>query len=761
MRVIDLLILFLTFGNVLAQTTDYYLGAAAQPVTGAVFYVDTASTAGGDGTTAATAGAHRAFASFAEALDAQPGTLILPTTFYMAASTGVGDTATTTQAHWDFNTDAVNYLRIVGNNSTGKWNTNAYWMNISNSAAIYNNNASHVRIENFQIQITTSTSIGNNYNCFRLTTANNATANIDHRFINCIAKGIVVGGATDGVFGYINSDPVTFTGTTKMANCIAYNCNRGFNTDATAYSISSIFFYNCTSVSNTFGFEDCSNTKNCLAFGIADGQAWIGTKGGGENNVSSESSAPGVNARINQTITFVGGEDFHLSASDAGARNFGKTDPSGGFYLTDIDGTTRTGAWDVGADQADDGLIEQEGYRFRDDDGSESAATWLASQDSNVTRATATNTRLRALLNATGNPPSQQYQLEFKKSSDTTYKRVEVAGGGAITYGAVGTVTTTGTTAPTVDYPTGITYDDILLMAVVNRPSTSTPATPDGWTAPANNTVTGGAGAEGAGTGLIRTTVFYKIATGTESGTETLNITSGTSAGAAIWRVARTTGKDWGIALASGSDNSAGSSWSVTFGSDPGVTAGDLVFVASGSSEDTATLATEAMTQTGVTFGTVTERVDTAIATGNDIRLAITQHAITSGTSSAAAVYTMTASGTGNGNVAGSSVMIRLRQSDSAMQLAASANIGASGANTTVQMTAPSGKSTSDFVVGRIQDDENPADAIDITVDDYTELEWSVKATATAASSDVYQFRTTISGFPIDTYTLTPQWTIP
>lgn len=64
-----------------------------------------------------------------------------------------------------------------------------------------------------------------------------------------------------------------------------------------------------------------------------------------------------------------------------------------------------------------------------------------------------------------------------------------------------------------------------------------------------------------------------------------------------------------------------------------------------------------------------------------------------------------------------------------AFLMAASSNITASGENTTVQLTAPSGKSTSDFVAGRIQDDENPADSVNITIDDYTEMEYSIKAT--------------------------------
>jgi hypothetical protein len=59
-------------------------------------------------------------------------------------------------------------------------------------------------------------------------------------------------------------------------------------------------------------------------------------------------------------------------------------------------------------------FIEQEGFRFRNDDGSESAATWGAAQDTNITLASNTATRIRILLNATGDPASIGAQLEYR-----------------------------------------------------------------------------------------------------------------------------------------------------------------------------------------------------------------------------------------------------------------------------------------------------------------------------------------------------------
>lgn len=63
---------------------------------------------------------------------------------------------------------------------------------------------------------------------------------------------------------------------------------------------------------------------------------------------------------------------------------------------------------------------EQEGFRFRNDDGSESAATWRQSQDTNDTVSKNTNERLRCLGNMTGTAPAEAATLQYKESSDAT-----------------------------------------------------------------------------------------------------------------------------------------------------------------------------------------------------------------------------------------------------------------------------------------------------------------------------------------------------
>jgi len=80
------------------------------------------------------------------------------------------------------------------------------------------------------------------------------------------------------------------------------------------------------------------------------------------------------------------------------------------------------------------------------------------------------------------------------------------------------------------------------------------------------------------------------------------------------------------------------------------------------------------------------------------------------------------------------------------------------GAATTVQLTAPSGKSTGDFDAGVMEEATAAAAAVDITEDDYTEIEWCLKSTANVEADATYDFRVTVGGTVLDTYTVTPKW---
>jgi hypothetical protein len=477
---------------------------------------------------------------------------------------------------------------------------------------------------------------------------------------------------------------------------------------------------------------------------------------GSYNLIATDSSGSTPVANDTFELRAIGTGTNNLSVYKNGSLLFQATDSnisSGSVGLAGRvwDFPTRWTDWEGGDLYA----LEQAAFRFRNDNGSESAATWLAAQDTNITQPVATNTRLRVQVQATtGDPSSTQFRLDYKKSTDSAYKPVEVAGVGSVAFGAAGTVSAGGTTSISVPYPTGITRGDLLVLSLAVRPQGATITTPTGWTAPSNNTGTGGAGGEATDAGTVKVAVFTKEADGTETGNLAVTVGNTPNAGMGrMFRYSRTTGKQWSVACANGADNDGGTGWSVTGNVDPGITAGDMVIVSTALNTDAPTWSSQALSATGVTFGAANERQDTGVTTGNDIKLMVSDHAVSSGTSSAAPVYTATASAT---SPEGASVFLRIRQTDQPIQLAPSGNVAASGEATTQQLTGGSGT----FVAGRLQDDENPADTVDIGSAGYTELEWCLAASSAAANGDIYQFRVTENGIELGTYTVTAEWTI-
>lgn len=69
-------------------------------------------------------------------------------------------------------------------------------------------------------------------------------------------------------------------------------------------------------------------------------------------------------------------------------------------------------------------LLEQEGFRFRNDDGRESAATWLANQDTSVELQPGDKVRLRFVINGSGDYGPAQFQLEYKKTTEGEWLRL-------------------------------------------------------------------------------------------------------------------------------------------------------------------------------------------------------------------------------------------------------------------------------------------------------------------------------------------------
>lgn len=314
-------------------------------------YVNTASTAGGDGTTNATSGANRAFATLLEAVNSLPSTLSDAYTIYCDGSGGP-DTSAVNQTPFDMTTSAANYLLITAQGTqraNGKWDTSKYYLAVTNTNALYNNIPCHIRIDGIQVQVTVSN--GSSYVAIKSANANQTASDIDCRVSNCIVKGVVTSGSLIGFNTRFHAGGGA-GGTSSVWNCVAFDCTYGFNND---YNVGA--YYNCTAYGCQYGFVEDADmlVVNCLAAATAN-IGFVGTFEAGSNyNAESDGNgAPGANSRTLQTFTFLdaAGDDYRLALSDTGAKNFGTSDPGSGLFSDDCTGFTRSGSWDIGASEA-------------------------------------------------------------------------------------------------------------------------------------------------------------------------------------------------------------------------------------------------------------------------------------------------------------------------------------------------------------------------------------------------------------------------
>jgi hypothetical protein len=80
-------------------------------------------------------------------------------------------------------------------------------------------------------------------------------------------------------------------------------------------------------------------------------------------------------------------------------------------------------------DIAPSAILTQVSYRWRNDDGSETSATWITTEQTDITKPINTNIRIRLLLDTNGDPASNQYQVDYQKVGDSVWHKVKVLGG--------------------------------------------------------------------------------------------------------------------------------------------------------------------------------------------------------------------------------------------------------------------------------------------------------------------------------------------
>jgi len=277
-----------------------------------------------------------------------------------------GDNADTLAADFsDWTTDAAHYVRIyapVANTETGvsqrhdgKWNTNAYRMEVSNNTALVIQ-ISHARVEGLQIRHTSVNDDGQAGIDLRP-----SAVNADIRISGCILQGFPNSTYTwHAAFSLYNGS----SGTLRIWNNIVYNYNgnsldQGIDMDDADFTA---YIYNNTFINCRVGIwlengQICAKNnivQNCISgYKVEEGRSYDAAS---DRNLSDLADAPGTNPQNSKVVAFVnaGSYDYHLAPGDTAARDAGgnlSADANLAFS-DDIDQQARAGSWDIGADEA-------------------------------------------------------------------------------------------------------------------------------------------------------------------------------------------------------------------------------------------------------------------------------------------------------------------------------------------------------------------------------------------------------------------------
>ena len=313
----------------------------------ALRYVNTASTAGGDGTTNATSGANRAYASLSE-WEAARMTGTLSEIEEVICEGSAADTTLCIVAGATTSSSFYPLIRTdTAGRHDGKWNTAKYRLSVSRSSnAVLEIQVNDCRVSGLQAE---NTDTGNFDEVVSFT--GSGVFYFEKSILRC-----------DGVTGSnrlaLNIGSAAVASTIRVYNNIIY----GFITTGSVgifadygsdlYHVYNNTVYGCT---QGFLFADDSGTLN-LKNNIANGNttdyvlgSYFGTIVSAKN-ISEDTSSPN-SAYRSLAVTFVNeaGKDFHLSASDTAAKDAG--DDLSVTFTDDIDFTTRSGTWDIGADE--------------------------------------------------------------------------------------------------------------------------------------------------------------------------------------------------------------------------------------------------------------------------------------------------------------------------------------------------------------------------------------------------------------------------
>lgn len=309
-------------------------------------YVNRASTAGGNGTTNATSGANRAYASLAEWEAARQASL---TEVEEVICEGSAADASCTIDGWTTSASYYILIRTTQANRHTETGGTGYLI----SVATYENGLTisedFVRVEGIAF---VNGGVAN-----RFMYLNNAST-LDVRIDACHFS---------GGLNYPQLDIGSMSGgTVVVRNCVfdvGSTSGRGVRVSSSG---GTAYLYNNTYVTSLAGngYYDAAYVRtgtstvvarNCIAVSTGVPTNWSCFSGtfdsSSSNNVSSDGTAPGSSSKTGVVPSFVSSTNFDLQSSDTVARDSG-ADLSGvaNFpFAVDILGNARSGTWDIGA----------------------------------------------------------------------------------------------------------------------------------------------------------------------------------------------------------------------------------------------------------------------------------------------------------------------------------------------------------------------------------------------------------------------------
>lgn len=233
----------------------------------------------------------------------------------------------------------------------------------------------------------------------------------------------------------------------------------------------------------------------------------------------------------------------------------------------------------------------------------------------------------------------------------------------AISFGALGTIVGFNATPTAVAYPAGVAAGQLLVLvglSKVGSTAQSVQPTLSGWAS--EGYVRHGTTASANDTGSMAAMVWTKVADGTESGTISVAWGLTPFAGQAFMFSLSNATFGWATGVATAVRTLTTTAWSVTYGTDPGITTGDFVCVFNTVPTDLSTASSAGtLTATGLTAGSATARIaHNADNTGTDSAGWFDSYQPSAGTSSAVATYASTL--TGGTNLFGVSLLLRVRE---------------------------------------------------------------------------------------------------